>query len=110
MCLAIGVPDLQLDRESVELCFRERIGAVRIDRVLRGNHEERFSQSVRNGIDRDLTLRHRFQQSALRSRCRPVEFIRQQHLPNVKVIDISDLDLVENRADYLSVVHQILDD
>ena len=39
-----------------------------------------------------------------------LEFIRQQHLPNVKVIDISDLDLVENRADYLSVVHQILDD
>jgi len=37
-----------------------------------------------------------------------VEFIKSQPNLNVKVIDVSELDFVKNRADYLKVLEQIL--
>jgi len=37
-----------------------------------------------------------------------VEFIKSQPNLNVKVIDISELDFVKNRADYLNILEQIL--
>jgi deoxyadenosine/deoxycytidine kinase len=37
-----------------------------------------------------------------------LEFIKNQQTSNVKIIDISDMDFVKNRADYLSIVRQIL--
>lgn len=37
-----------------------------------------------------------------------LEFIKNQHTDNVKIIDISEMDFVKNRADYLSIVRQIL--
>lgn len=37
-----------------------------------------------------------------------VEFIKSQPNLNVKIIDVSELDFVKNRADYLKVLHQIL--
>jgi len=38
-----------------------------------------------------------------------VEFIKSQPNLNVKVIDVSGLDFVKNRADYLSVLQQLFD-
>lgn len=37
-----------------------------------------------------------------------LEFIKNQHASNVKIIDISEMDFIENRADYLTIVRQIL--
>ncbi|WP_151895284.1 2-amino-4-hydroxy-6-hydroxymethyldihydropteridine diphosphokinase [Patiriisocius marinistellae] len=37
-----------------------------------------------------------------------LEFIKNQHNDNIKIIDISALDFVKNREDYLSILNQIL--
>lgn len=37
-----------------------------------------------------------------------MQFIRQQNYLNTKVIDLSNLNFVENREDYISLVHQLL--
>ena len=37
-----------------------------------------------------------------------LEFIKNQHNDSIKIIDISGLDFVENRADYLLLLDQIL--
>ena len=39
-----------------------------------------------------------------------LSFIKSQPSLNVKVLDISELDFVENRRDYLKLVHQVLED
>lgn len=36
-----------------------------------------------------------------------LEFIKTQHSENIKVIDISEMDFVKNRADYLSILKEI---
>lgn len=36
-----------------------------------------------------------------------LEFVKSQHHLNVKVIDISELDFVKNREDYLAVINQL---
>lgn len=37
-----------------------------------------------------------------------LEFIKNQHSENVKIIDISEMDFLKNRADYLSILKEIL--
>lgn len=37
-----------------------------------------------------------------------LEFIKNQQTISIKIIDISDMDFLQNRADYLSIVRQIL--
>jgi len=37
-----------------------------------------------------------------------LEFIKNQHNDSIKIIDISGLDFVENRGDYLLLLDQIL--
>lgn len=37
-----------------------------------------------------------------------LEFIKTQHLDSIKIIDISNLDFVKNRKDYLAILTQIL--
>ena len=36
-----------------------------------------------------------------------LEFIKNQHNDSIKIIDISGLDFVENRSDYLLLLDQI---
>ncbi|WP_083834431.1 2-amino-4-hydroxy-6-hydroxymethyldihydropteridine diphosphokinase [Aequorivita sublithincola] len=36
-----------------------------------------------------------------------LEFIKTQHSENIKIIDISEMDFVQNRADYLSILKEI---
>ena len=37
-----------------------------------------------------------------------MEFIRNQHSDNIKIIDISEMDFVNNRQDYIAVLKEIL--
>jgi hypothetical protein len=46
------VVDHDVEHEAVELRFGQRIGAFHLDRVLRGQHEERFLQRWRTARPR----------------------------------------------------------
>ncbi|XOL40241.1 Thymidylate kinase [Aequorivita nionensis] len=37
-----------------------------------------------------------------------LEFIKNQHSENIKIIDISEMDFLKNRADYLNILKQII--
>ncbi len=37
-----------------------------------------------------------------------LEFIKTQHNDNIKIIDISELDFIKNRSDYLSILKEII--
>ena len=39
-----------------------------------------------------------------------LEFLKKQTEIKVKIIDISDIDFIKNRADYLWILNQICDD
>ena len=69
-----------LEHEAVLLRLGQRIGAFLLDRVLRGQHEERIGQLVPHAADRDLPLLHRFQQRGLRLGRRAVDFVGQDHV------------------------------
>jgi hypothetical protein len=65
LLLTRRVADVQLEHEAVHLRFRQRIGAFLLDRVLRGEDEERLLQLVGRSADGDLLLLHRFEQCGL---------------------------------------------
>ena len=48
--------------ETIELRFRQRIGAVELSGVLRGDHEERLLEGTGDAFDRHLPLPHRLEQ------------------------------------------------
>ena len=76
-------------REAVHLRLRQRVGAVQLHRVLRGDHEERLGQVVARAVHADLVLGHRLQQRRLRARRGPVDLVGQQdmreHRPEVEL-------------------------
>jgi 2-amino-4-hydroxy-6-hydroxymethyldihydropteridine diphosphokinase len=37
-----------------------------------------------------------------------LDFIKSQHIDNIKIIDISELDFIKNRKDYLSILKEII--
>lgn len=37
-----------------------------------------------------------------------LEFIKNQHFGNIKIIDISEMDFLKNRADYLNILREII--
>ena len=37
-----------------------------------------------------------------------MEFIKNQHIDTIKIIDISEMDFVDNRLDYLQVLKEII--
>jgi deoxyguanosine kinase len=37
-----------------------------------------------------------------------MEFIKNQHIDTIKIIDISEMDFVNNRFDYIQVLNQII--
>ena len=74
------VADLQLEEETVELCFRKRVGAFLFDRVLRGHHEEGTVQLMSGSSDRHRMFLHRFEQGGLRLRGCSIDFVRQNDL------------------------------
>ena len=44
--LLVGIVDVDVEHEAVELRLGQRVGAFLLDRVLRGQHEERLGQPV----------------------------------------------------------------
>ena len=71
----------QLEHEPVELRLGERIGRFLLDRVLRGEHEERGRELVRLAGDGHRALLHRLQQGGLRLRRRAVDLVRENDVP-----------------------------
>ena len=63
---AVRERHVQLEEEAIELRFGQRIGALHLERVLRGQHEERLLEGMRRAPDRDAMLLHRLEQRALR--------------------------------------------
>ena len=78
--LEIRIVHEHLEHEAVLLRFGQRIGSFLLDRVLRGQHEERIGQRMPHAADRHLPLLHRFEQRGLRFRRRAVDFVGQDHV------------------------------
>ena len=74
---AVRVVDFQLEYETVDLCFRQRVGSLLLDRVLRCENEERFGHFERGSGDGRLFFLHALQQGALDFCGRAVDFIRE---------------------------------
>jgi hypothetical protein len=77
---SIGITHAHAQHETVELRIGQWIGAGEIHRVLRRDDEERRRKPMRDAVDGDLFLGHRFEQCALRLRHRAVDFIGEQQL------------------------------
>ena len=74
----VGIADIDLQQETVELRFGQRIGAFLLQRILRGQHMERTRQIVTLARHRHMPLLHRLQQRGLRARAGAVDFVRHQ--------------------------------
>ena len=79
--------DLDVEHESIELRFRQRIRAFLLDRILRSDHEKRLRQRMRGLADRNFALLHRLQQSRLSFRRRAVHFVGQQNIREDRAFD-----------------------
>ena len=77
-----------MHEEAVALGLGQRVGALVLDRVLGGEHEERVGQRVRDAVDGDLALLHRLQQRGLGLRRRAVDLVGQhdagEHRPGAE--------------------------
>ncbi len=69
------IVDVQLEHEAVELRFGQRVGAFLLDRVLRGEHEERLRQRVRLAGRGHRVLLHRLEERRLRLRRGAVDLV-----------------------------------
>ena len=78
--LAIGQLELDLHEEAVELGLGQGVGALHLDRVLRGDDGEGGSQRARLPVDGDLALGHGLEQRALGPRGGSVDLVSEQHL------------------------------
>ena len=78
--LAVGIVDVDLHQEAVELRFRQRIGAFLLDRVLGREHMEGPRHVVAVAGDRHVLLLHRLQQRRLGARAGAVDLVGHQEL------------------------------
>ncbi|MGY4368326.1 hypothetical protein ACVW1A_004391 [Bradyrhizobium sp. LB1.3] len=78
--VAIGIVDVDLHQETVELRFRQRIGSFLLQRVLRGEYMERLRQIVARAGHGDVLLLHRLEQRRLRARAGAVDLVGHQQL------------------------------
>ena len=69
-----------VEHESIELRLGKWIGAFELDRVLRGENEERPIERIRPARGRDVILLHGLQQGRLGLRWRAVDLVRKNHL------------------------------
>ncbi len=76
----VEVVDHDVEHEPVELGFGQRVSSFHLDRVLRGQHEERRVQRVTSPPDGDLVLLHRLEQRRLRLGRRAVDLVGQNHV------------------------------
>ena len=66
LCVTVRIAHRDAHQEAVELCLGERVRPFELDRVLGRDHHERPREPVGAGVDRDLSLFHRFEQRGLR--------------------------------------------
>jgi len=79
--LVLGrIADRDLEQKPVELRFRQLIGALLVDRVLRRQHQERLGQGIGTIAERDLPLLHCFEQSGLHLRGGAVDFVGENQI------------------------------
>ena len=77
--LVLGqVVDDDVEHEAVELGLGQRIGAFQLDRVLRGEDEERLFERVGAALDGDAVLLHRLEQRGLGLGRRAVDLVGEQ--------------------------------
>ena len=69
-----------MKHKAILLRLGQRICALLLHGILRGQHEERFLKRVCGAAGCDGMFLHRLQQRGLRLRGRAVDFIRQNHL------------------------------
>ncbi len=74
------VADQDLEHEAVDLSLRQRIRALRLDRILGCHDEERVRDEVRRLADRDLPLLHHLEQRRLHLRRRAVDLVGEQEV------------------------------
>ena len=78
--LAARVGDQDLHEEAVELRFRQRVGALHLDGVLGGHHQEGAVQLVGSGAAGDGALLHGFEQRRLRFGGGAVDLVGQNQV------------------------------
>ena len=96
------VIDQHLEHETVDLCFRQGVGALRLDRVLRREDEERVGHPERLVADRDLALLHDLEQRALDLRRCAVDLVGQQQVREDRPergVELAGLLVVDAGAD-----------
>ena len=74
------VVDQDLEHEAVDLRLGQRVGALRLDRVLGGHDQERVGHRMGRVPERDLTLLHDLEQGRLHLRGRAVDLVREQEV------------------------------
>src|SRR2546427_3573815 len=72
------IADVDLQQEAIDLGFRERIGPLVLDRILRRNHEERPVQRERLALQGRLPFLHRLEKGGLGLRRGAVDLVREE--------------------------------
>ena len=89
--LEAGIIHLDVEHEAVELGLGQRVGAFLLDRVLRGDDEERLRQVVGLLADGDLAFLHGLQQGGLRLGRRAVDLVGQEDVGEDRPLDEAEL-------------------
>ena len=97
-----GVADLDIEHESIELGFGQRIGALLLDWILRGDRKEGIGEGIRFLADRNLPFLHRLQERRLGFGGSAVDFVGQKD-----VGEYWPLDEAEAAAAMLVLVEHI---
>src|SRR5216684_942334 len=75
-----GIAHLDAHQKAVELRFRQGIGAVVLDGILRGDHEKRLRKRESLAVHGDLRFVHGFEKRGLRARGGAVDFVGEDHV------------------------------
>ncbi len=78
--LGIRIAHAEAHQEAVELRLGQRVRALELDRVLRGDHEEWRLEREALALDGDLRLLHRLEQRALRLGRGPVDLVGEEQV------------------------------
>ena len=85
--LEVGVVDVDLEQEPVEVRLGEREDTLLLERVLGRDHEEGVGQPVDAALDRDAPLGHRLEQRRLGARRGAVDLVREQDVREDRPLD-----------------------
>ncbi len=100
----LGIAHPHLEHEAVELRLGQRIGALVLDRVLGGEHQERLLQRIGGAADGHLMLLHRLEQRGLHLGRRAVDLVGQDDLGEQRpLLDVESWRLLveDHRADHV---------